>query len=289
MARCLPTIAALFLAPVLVGGQVQYGPSTRYEGSSTEVKVSLPASAGGAGTYCFQVRAIDKVAETEVPSEWGRAHCARLTPPVTVTLAWDLPGSPPSPRGSNRARVAYEVRVGLAPDSTTDEALAAKKSGPGARDSALISESMFADRRPELDYQETKAYELGARFVSTRSGLVVALRFFKGSNEAGRRTGRVWSTAGHLLAEVVFENETSSGWQEQRLPKPVPVKARTQFVISVATDPSGHYVVTPADLRQPLKRGSLRADGAVIGPLGKFPRSRRPDNFFRDVVFVPDP
>jgi Domain of unknown function (DUF4082) len=277
MARWLPTIAALFLAPVLVGGQVQYGPSTRYEGGSTEVKVSVPASAGGAGTYCFQVRAIDKVA-TELPSEWSRAYCARLTPPVTVTLAWDPPGSPPSLRGSNRVRVAYEVRVGLAPDSTTNNLPAAG-----------ISESMFADRRPETDYQETKAYELGARFVPTRSGRVIAVRFFKGSNEAGRHTGRVWSTAGQLLAEVAFENETPSGWQEERLPKPVPVKAGAQFVVSVTTDPSGHYVVTPDDLGRPLDRGSLRADGAVFGSLGKFPRTRRPDNFFRDVVFIPDP
>ena len=72
-------------------------------------------------------------------------------------------------------------------------------------------------------------------------------------------------------------------------PKPVPVKAGAQFVVSVTTDPSGHYVVTPDDLRRPLDRGSLRADGAVFGSLGKFPRTRRPDNFFRDVVFVPDP
>ena len=278
MARWLPTIAALFLATTLVSGQVQYGPATRYEGRSTEVKVSVPASAGGTGTYCFQVRAIGKVAETDVPSEWSVAHCARLTPPVTVTLAWNASSAPPSPRGSKWVHVAYEVRVGLAPDSTTNDPPAAG-----------ISESMFADRRPETDYQETKAYELGARFVSTRSGRVVALRFFKGSNEAGGHTGRMWSTAGQLLAEVAFESETSSGWQEQQLPKPVAVKAGTQFVISVTTDPSGRYVVTPDDLVRPLDRGSLRADGAVFGSLGKFPRTRRPDNFFRDVVFVPDP
>ena len=276
MAPWLPTIAALFLATTLVSGQVQYGPATRYEGGSTEVKVSVPASAGGTGTYCFQVRAIGKVAETDVPSAWSVAHCARLTPPVTITLAWDASSAPP--RGSKWVHVAYEVRVGLAADSTTNDPPAGG-----------ISESMFADRRPETDYQETKAYELGARFVSTRSGRVVAVRFFKGSNEAGRHTGRVWSTAGQLLAEVAFENETSSGWQEQRLPKPVPVKARAQFVISVTTDPSGHYAVTPDDLVRPLDRGSLRADGAVFGSLGKFPRTRRPDNFFRDVVFVPDP
>ena len=157
MARWLPTIAALFLAPVLVGSQVHYGPSTRYEGGSTEVKVSVPASAGGTGTYCFQVRAIGKVAETDVPSAWSVAHCARLTPPVTITLAWDASSAPP--RGSKWVHVAYEVRVGPAPDSTTNDPPAGG-----------ISESMFADRRPETDYQETKAYELGARFVSTRSG-----------------------------------------------------------------------------------------------------------------------
>jgi hypothetical protein len=278
MAGGLPTIAALLLSATLVSGQVQYGAATRYEGRGTKVKVSVPASAGGVGTYCFQVRAIGKVADTEVPSEWSVAHCARLTPPVTVTLAWDASTAPPSPGRSKWVQSAYEVRVGLAPDSTAKDVPAAN-----------LSESMFADRRPELDYQETKAYELGARFVSTRSGRVVALRFFKGPNEAGRHIGRVWSTAGQLLAEVAFENETSSGWQEQRLPTPVQVKAGIRFVISVTTDPNGNYVVTPEDLRRPLDRGNLRADGAVIGTLGEFPRSRRPDNFFRDVVFVPDP
>jgi hypothetical protein len=278
MSRSLPTIAVLLLPATLVSGQVQYGAVTRYEGRGTEVKVSVPASAGGAGTFCFQVRAIGKVGETEVPSEWSVAHCARLTPPVTVTLAWDASSAPPSPRGSKWVHSAYEVRVGLAPDPTANEVTGAKISG-----------SMFADRKPELDYQETKAYELGARFVSTRSGQVVALRFFKGAKETGRHMGRVWSTTGQLLAEVAFENETSSGWQEQRLPKPVPVKAGIRFVISVTTDPNGYYVVTPDALRRPVERGNLRADGAVIGPLGEFPRSRRPDNFFRDVVFVPDP
>ena len=129
MPRWLPTIVAPCLASVLVAGQVQYGPSTRYEGRSTEVKVSVPASAGGAGTYCFQVRAIGKVAETDVPSEWSVAHCARLTPPVTVTLAWDASSAPPPPRGSKWVHVAYEVRVGLAPDSTTSDAPAAKSLG----------------------------------------------------------------------------------------------------------------------------------------------------------------
>jgi hypothetical protein len=224
------------------------------------------------------VRAIGKVEETEVPSEWSVAFCKPLTPPTTVTLAWN-PSSPPPPQGGKKwVHSAYEVRVGLAPESAANDVPAAK-----------LSDSMFADRRPELDYQETKAYELGARFVATRSGQVVALRFFKGANEAGRHTGRVWSTAGQLLAEVAFENETSSGWQEQRLAKPVPMKAGTRFVISVTTDPNGRYVVTPEDLRRPQDRGNLRSDGAVIGSLGEYPRSRRPDNFFRDVVFVPDP
>ena len=278
MARWLPTIAALLLAATQVSGQVQYGAATRYEGHGTEVKVSVPASAGGAGTYCFQVRAIGRVDQTEVPSTWSVPHCARLTPPVTVTLAWDASSAPPSVGGRRWVHSAYEVRVGLAPDPPVSD-LAAPK----------ISDSLFGDRNPKQDYKEAKAYELGARFVSTRSGRIVALRFFKGANEAGRHTGRVWSAAGQLLAEVAFENETPSGWQEQRLPKPVAVKAATRFVISVSTDPNGYYVVTPDDLGRPVERGNLRADGAVIGALGTFPRSRRPDNFFRDVVFVPDP
>lgn len=307
-------MAALLLAPMLVGGQVQYGPATRYEGTGAEVKFSVPASAGGVGTYCFQVRAIGNADGTESASEWSDAHCARLSPPVTVTLAWDPANSSRSPRKADWVHVAYEVRVGLVSASTKDEAPAAKPTAgsgietaggesrfadrrpePPAKPTAgsgidtAGGESMFADRRPEVDYQEAKAYELGARFVATRGGRVVALRFFKGSNEGGAHTGRVWSASGQLFAEVTFENETASGWQEQHLLKPVIVKAGTPFLISVTTDPSGRFVVTPDDLRQPLTRGSLRAETAVFGSLGQFPRTRRRDNYLRDVVFVPDP
>ena len=288
MGRWLPTIAALLLVPMPVGGQVQYGPASRYEGTGAEVKFSVPASAGAVGTYCFQVRAIGKADGTESASEWSDAHCARLSPPVTVTLSWDPANSSRSPRKADWVHVAYEVRVGLVSASTTDEAPAAKPTA-GSRIETAGGESMFADRRPEVDYQEAKAYELGARFVSTRGGRVVALRFFKGSNEGAAHTGRVWSASGQLFAEVTFENETASGWQEQHLLKPVIVKAGTPFLVSVTTDPSGRFVVKPDDLRQPLTRGSLRAETAVFGSLGQFPRTRRPDNYLRDVVFVPDP
>jgi hypothetical protein len=86
-------------------------------------------------------------------------------------------------------------------------------------------------------------YELGLRFLSSAPGEVIALRFWKDTNETGTHTGRLWTASGGLLASVVFAGETASGWQEQALAAPVAISADTEYVVTVNTGGT-FYVVT---------------------------------------------
>jgi hypothetical protein len=89
-------------------------------------------------------------------------------------------------------------------------------------------------------------HELGLKFLSTRAGSVICVRYFRVPEEQGSHVGRLWTKDGRELAHVAFTNETASGWQEAILAEPVPVKANEAYVVSVnantayaATQPGG--------------------------------------------------
>jgi len=54
----------------------------------------------------------------------------------------------------------------------------------------------------------TGGHEVGARFTSTQTGQIVALRFWKAPADSGVHTGRLWNEAGTQIASVVFTGET---------------------------------------------------------------------------------
>lgn len=131
-------------------------------------------------------------------------------------------------------------------------------------------------------------FELGVRLVSDIGGQFSALRFWKAAGETGVHTGRVWTASGQLLASVVFQNETASGWQQQPLPVPVTVVAGTEYVVSVNSN--GLWAGSVGAFALPLVNGHLRTaagGNGVYGTPGGFPASTwQGTNYFRDVVFV---
>jgi hypothetical protein len=138
-------------------------------------------------------------------------------------------------------------------------------------------------------------YELGVRLRSDVTGTLTALRFWKPSLDAGVHTGRVWTTAGQLLASVTFANETASGWQQQALTPALPLPADTDYVVTVSTGPAGYYVSAVqagSSFAAAVTNGHLTAGvgAGVLGPLGSFPTltNSQQANYFRDVVFVAD-
>ena len=135
------------------------------------------------------------------------------------------------------------------------------------------------------------SYELGMKFQSTTDGYLKAIRYYKAPSDSGTHQGRIWSSAGALLASVNFTNETTSGWQEQALDTPLSIQANTQYVVSVNIN--SHYAFARGGLATSIVNGDLSsvADGnnGVFGSPGAFPtNSWNNSNYFRDIVFATD-
>jgi uncharacterized protein (TIGR03437 family) len=141
---------------------------------------------------------------------------------------------------------------------------------------------------------DTVTIELGMKFRSRVSGYVVGVRFYKGLNNTGAHTGRLWSKNGSLLASVTFNGETASGWQQANFSSPVAIAANTTYVVSYQA-PKGAYSVTPSYFTSSgiesgplyaLKSGDDGKNGSYIYTAGSFPTNSFYDsNYWVDVVF----
>ncbi|MBI1280550.1 MAG: DUF4082 domain-containing protein [Anaerolineaceae bacterium] len=145
--------------------------------------------------------------------------------------------------------------------------------------------------------QDAAGVEVGLKFQTTVDGYITGVRFYKGSANKGEHSGHLWSSDGELLAEVTFEDESASGWQEASFEKPIPVTAKTTYVISYFTK-SGWYSVDRPTFSKNLVNGPLIAlqskgsgGNGVYIYTGKprFPnQSFQSSNYWVDVIFVTD-
>lgn len=87
---------------------------------------------------------------------------------------------------------------------------------------------------------DPNSVELGMKFRADRDGFIKGIRFYKGATNTGTHVGSLWDGSGNLLAQVTFENETATGWQEQALVTPIPVVANATYVVSYHA-PNGGY------------------------------------------------
>ncbi len=79
----------------------------------------------------------------------------------------------------------------------------------------------------------SNAIEVGVRFRVSRPGFVTAIRFLKGTGQAGLHSGHLWSSDGSVqLAQEQF-TETPDGWQEVTLTTPVHIIPSYNYVASV--------------------------------------------------------
>jgi hypothetical protein len=131
-------------------------------------------------------------------------------------------------------------------------------------------------------------YEAGNRFSSSQNGYITALRFWKASGETGTHTGRLWTNGGTLLASVVFQNETSSGWQEQYLPFRVRISSGTSYWVTY--NENSFQSKAACGFSSPITNGPLTASTGAYsnaGSPGTFPTNGSCSNFFADVYFTP--
>jgi hypothetical protein len=159
-----------------------------------------------------------------------------------------------------------------------------------ARYAAGATETLFTTQVPQLPNVRDTNHELGTKFTTSIGGHIIAIRFWKSSNETGLHVGHIWTASGQLLASVNFVNETASGWQQQFLATPVAINANTIYAVTVNTR-NAYYVSTPYGLATKVVNHDLSSvvgtDG-LTGPPGLFPtESYHSSNYFRDIVFMP--
>ena len=158
--------------------------------------------------------------------------------------------------------------------------------------SSVSTQQIFTTQVPALlDANDGVSYELGMKFRSTRSGKISALRYWKAPSDGGVHVGRIWDSAGTLVASVTFTGETASGWQQQAFLTPISIAASTTYMVSVNINTN--YAFSSSGLATSVVNGDLStvADGAngAYGNSGIFPtNSFQNSNYFRDIVFTPD-
>ncbi|PTX45345.1 uncharacterized protein DUF4082, partial [Christiangramia gaetbulicola] len=139
-----------------------------------------------------------------------------------------------------------------------------------------------------------QALQLGMKFQTTIDGFISGVRFYKEIGDTGVHTGQLYSSLGVLLAEVIFENETASGWQQASFPDLVPVTAGVTYMITYHSS-NGNYVSEDSGFQVAKVNGPViglaNGDDGPNGMYSYFPTPTFPvnnfqaSNYFVDVVF----
>ncbi|WP_425956184.1 N,N-dimethylformamidase beta subunit family domain-containing protein [Xylanimonas sp. McL0601] len=154
--------------------------------------------------------------------------------------------------------------------------------------------SVFGSAVPALaSVDDTSAVELGLRFEPQVDGVVEGVRFYKGAANAGTHTGSLWSDTGQLLARVELTDETSTGWQDARFQRPVPVEAGQSYTVSYTAPRGGYANEAAAFASGSLDAAPLTVEGGfgakpsgVFGSPGTFPQQSFSNAaYFVDVLF----
>jgi hypothetical protein len=162
------------------------------------------------------------------------------------------------------------------------------------------SSTIFGNSVPAVPSEDDGApVEVGVRFRTRERVDVRAIRFFKGDGNTGVHVGHLWSEHGALLATATFTAETTSGWQEAALDRPVRLEAGATLVASYFA-PNGHYAADVHGLALGRDDGSAvyaLADGVggpngvyLYGDGGRFPTNGYlATNYYVDVVVARPP
>lgn len=140
---------------------------------------------------------------------------------------------------------------------------------------------------------DTGSVNLGVKFMTSQSGVITGIRFYKGSGNTGTHVGSLWTSTGTLLASATFTSETATGWQQVNFATPVPVTANTVYVASYLA-PNGRYAAdsgffaSSAVVNTPLTAPSGSNGVYAYASSTAFPTSSfQSTNYWVDVVFSP--
>ncbi|MBL7742965.1 MAG: DUF4082 domain-containing protein [Chitinophagaceae bacterium] len=215
--------------------------------------------------------------------------------PATGTSSWSFSWTP-STTGTVNIRVrgfddSGNMSVPGANGSSTNITVTIGSGGTPTCPCTIFTTSNTPATPNDTDSQPI---ETGVKFRSTQSGYITGIRFYKGTSNTGTHTGHLWSSTGTKLAEVIFTNETASGWQQMLFATPVAINANTTYVASYHSS-SGYYASTSNYFTTAVVNGYLRAlangeDGVngvyILTATGAFPtNSYQSSNYFVDVVY----
>ncbi len=142
--------------------------------------------------------------------------------------------------------------------------------------------------------------ELGVKFLSTTSGTIRGIRFYKSFLNSGPHVANLWDGSGTLLASVPFVGETGNGWQQINFANPVSINANAVYIASYHCN-NGHYAsdsyfftdngVTNGPLQAVDDGGTFGANGVfAYGTNSIFPnQDYLAANYWIDVAFTPAP
>ncbi|MGC4024892.1 MAG: DUF4082 domain-containing protein [Mesorhizobium sp.] len=154
--------------------------------------------------------------------------------------------------------------------------------------------SLFAPgTSPTGSAYSDSSVELGMRFVTSASGTISGMKFYKAAGETGTHTGSIWKADGTLLGTLTFTNETASGWQTAAFSSAINIVAGEQYIVSYHSN--GRYygtsnyfttAVTNGPLTAPASAGGAANGVYAYGGTSSFPnQTYQAANYWVDVLF----
>jgi hypothetical protein len=141
------------------------------------------------------------------------------------------------------------------------------------------------------------AVELGVNFQSATSGYITGIRFYKPSIDTATHLGHLWNSAGQILAEAVFLNETASGWQTANFPTSVLISANTLYTASYHITPpnfgSSVYYQTPfyfntPHINAPLTAPDVNGNNVNINGVSRYGGVAHPNETYQSTLYWVD-
>ena len=139
-------------------------------------------------------------------------------------------------------------------------------------------------------------YELGMRFRATSDGEISALRYYRGTADAGdtdTRTMTLWSSNGTKLGwATVTSSAGADGWQVADLSSPIDITAGQTYTVSYTTTRNYAFSESYFTSQRTSADGELvaLANGGVFNNTpGRMPgQTWHSSNYWADVVFDPE-
>ena len=203
------------------------------------------------------------------------------------------------------ARSAYDALTDAQKALVTklDVLVAAEQTLKDLQDAAQapVGETIFNTQTPTVTGSGGQDV-LGTRFYSSVDGTITKVRMYADAQASGTHTITIWEYDSKTLLAGPFDWEITAGttgWIEYELPTPLAITANTKYVVAISVGPNGLYAKGENQMSAPITNGNLTADACLYSGNANLGTAQFPgdpatnggissNNYFRDVVFVPD-